>query len=242
MAWRTTSMATAPKFRIDVDIHNLLMHSAPAAAVKTPAPKGMTLPEPVFPQYPKKLSDPGPATFPEKRDWTWPQVYRKMRGWLFPYIRSRVMPGDFHPITSYLFVEYKCNLDCWYCWAYNNKVKGMTEDVARRSIDWLHDNGCRVLALMGGEPLLRPDFIHKVVNYAAKKDFFVYLPTNGRLMKPEVIDRLGDAGLATVNLAIDAVEDNKPLPKALKPIRPYFDYLVKRQHRYGYTMALNCNI
>jgi hypothetical protein len=50
------------------------------------------------------------------------------------------MPGEFHPITAYLFVEYKCNLDCWYCWSYNNKVKGMTEDVARRSIDWLHDH------------------------------------------------------------------------------------------------------
>jgi sulfatase maturation enzyme AslB (radical SAM superfamily) len=130
-------MATAPKFRIDVDIHNLLMHSAPGP-VPVPPPKGLTLPEPVFPPYPEKLSDPGPATIPEKRDWTMPQVYRKMCGWLFPYIRSRVLPGDFHPITSYMFVEYKCNLDCWYCWAYNNKVKGMTEDVARRSIDWLY--------------------------------------------------------------------------------------------------------
>ena len=69
-------------------------------------------------------------------------MYRAMRGWLFPYIKSRVLPGDFHPITAYLFVEYKCNLDCWYCWAYNNKVKGMTEDVALRSIDWLYDHGC----------------------------------------------------------------------------------------------------
>src|ERR1700733_9166976 len=103
-------MATVPKFRIDVDIHNLLMNSAPGP-VAVPAPKGLTLPEPVFPQYPEKLSDPGPATIPETRDWTAAQVYHKMRGWLFPYIRSRVLPGDFHPITSYLFVEYKCNLD-----------------------------------------------------------------------------------------------------------------------------------
>ena len=32
-------MATVPKFRIDVDIHNLLMHSAPGP-VKVPDPKG----------------------------------------------------------------------------------------------------------------------------------------------------------------------------------------------------------
>lgn len=52
-------MATAPKFRIDVDIHNLLMQSAPGP-VKVPSPKGATLPQPIFPQYPEKLSDPGP--------------------------------------------------------------------------------------------------------------------------------------------------------------------------------------
>ena len=77
----------------------------------------------------------------------------------------------------------------------------MTEDVARRSIDWLHDHGCRVLALMGGEPLLRPDFVHKVVYYAAKKGFWVYIATNGRLLKPDVADRLGDAGVSAFNFA-----------------------------------------
>ncbi|MGA7629340.1 MAG: radical SAM protein [Terriglobales bacterium] len=158
-------MATAEtKFRIDVNIHNLLQDSKgqnPRAA----EPKGLTLPVPVFPQYPEKLNDPGPERAPEgNRKWGVKPIYRAMRGWLLPYVRSRVLPGDFHPITSYLFVEYKCNLDCWYCWSFDNRVKGMTEDVARRSIDWLHDHGCRVLACMGGEPLLRPDFIHKVVN------------------------------------------------------------------------------
>jgi hypothetical protein len=43
----------SPKFRIDVDIHNLLMHSSPEP-VKSPVSKGMTLPEPVFPRYPEK--------------------------------------------------------------------------------------------------------------------------------------------------------------------------------------------
>jgi hypothetical protein len=95
-------VATAPKFRIDVDIHNLRMRSAPGP-VPVPVAKGMKLPDPVFPRFPEKLSDPRPDPIPEKRNWTVPEVYRKMRGWLFPYIRSRVLPGDFHPITAYLF-------------------------------------------------------------------------------------------------------------------------------------------
>ena len=165
-----------------------------------------------------------------------------MRGWLVPYVRSRVMPGNFHPITSYLFVEYKCNIDCWYCWSFNNKVKGMTEDVARRSIDWLHDHGCRVLALMGGEPLLRPDMAHKIVNYAAKKGFWVYIGTNGRLLRPDVADRLADAGTAVFNFALDAWDEKPGLPKALVPVRRNLEYLMRKQYVYGYMVFFNMNI
>lgn len=234
-------MATAPKFRIDVDIHNLLMHSAPGP-VLVPAPKGATLPEPVFPQYPEKLQDPGPEIPPKHRNWTMPQVYRKMRGWLFPYVRSRVLPGDFHPITAYLFLEYKCNIDCWYCWSFNNKVKGMTEDVARRSIDWLHDHGCRVLGLMGGEPLLRPQFAHKVVYYAAKKGFWIYVGTNGRLLRPEVADRLGDAGVSVFNFAVDAWDEKPGLPKAIVPVQRNLEHILRKQYVYGYMVFFNINI
>jgi MoaA/NifB/PqqE/SkfB family radical SAM enzyme len=96
-----------------------------------------------------------------------------------------------------------------------------------------------VLALMGGEVLLRPPFAHKVIDYAAQRGFWIYLPTNGRLMKPSVIDRVGDAGVATVNLAVDAVDVKPGLPKALAPIRANFDYLIRKQYRYGFTVFLN---
>jgi MoaA/NifB/PqqE/SkfB family radical SAM enzyme len=234
-------MATVPKFRIDVDIHNLLMNSNPTAP-RPPAQTGMTLPEPVFPQYPEKLADPGPEKPLAQRNWTMPQVYRKVRGWLFPYIRSRVLPGDFHPITAYLFLEYKCNLDCWYCWSYNNRVKGMTEDVARRSIDWLYDHGCRVIGLMGGEPLLRPQFVHKVVYYAAKKGFWIYIGTNGRLLRPDFAERLGDAGVAVFNFALDAWGEKPGLPKALVPVRENLEHLTRKQYVYGYMVFFNINI
>ncbi len=235
-------MTTAtPKFRIDVAMHDLLMHANPNPPAALP-PAGVTLPEPVFPQHPELLDQSGPETLPDKRGWRPHEIYRKMRGWLFPYIKSRVLPGDFHPITSYLFLDYKCNLDCWYCWAFNNKVKGMTEDTARRAIDWLHDNGCRVLALMGGEPLLRPHFAHKVAYYAAKKGFWVYVGTNGRLLRPELADRLGDAGVAVYNFALDAWDEKPGLPKALVPVRKNLEYLIRKQFVYGYMIFFNMNI
>src|SRR5579875_3339533 len=174
-----------PPFRVDVQVHDLLMKSKTRpSGPPPPSAQTLTLPEPIFPQRPEllgknpELPPRQPGESPYQRRWTAPLIYRAMRGWLFPYVKSRVLPGDFHPIIAYLFTEWKCNLDCHYCWAFDNRVKGMTEDTARRSIDWLHSTTCRVLALMGGEPLLRPQFVHKVVYYAAKKGFWVYLPTN----------------------------------------------------------------
>ncbi len=239
-------------FRLDVQLHELLTKPASGPVLRPPdqpTAQPQTLPEPIFPQHPELLVDDGSdealhetAVRTGRRHWTAPLVLRGLRGWMFPYVKSRVLPGDFHPIIAYLFTEWKCNLDCHYCWAFDNRVKGMTEDTARRSIDWLHSNACRVLALMGGEPLLRPQFVHKIIDYAAQKGFWVYLPTNARLLRPEVIDRVADAGVATVNFAVDAVDEKPGLPKALKPIRPYFDYLIKKQYRYGYIVFFNINI
>ncbi len=235
-------------FRLDARVHESLVHTATTTALLLNR-DSLSLPEPVFPQFPELAGDvePNPKYLPGNgnpyRSRITPFILKRaFRGWLYPYVRSRITPGDFHPIISYLFTEYKCNLDCHYCWAFNNKVQGMTEDVARRSVDWLHDTGCRVLALMGGEVLLRPKFVHKVVNYAARKGFWIYVPTNGRLMREEVIDRLGDAGVATVNLAVDSVEDRLELPKALNPILPYFKYLIKKQYVYGFSVFFNINI
>ncbi|HXK60795.1 MAG TPA: radical SAM protein [Acidobacteriota bacterium] len=237
---------SVPRFRIDAALHQLLTDSP---RPQPPVSNGEVLPTPVFPQHPELLAANDAKYMPERsednpyvRRWSAPFIYRALRGWLFPYVKSRVLPGDFHPIIAYLFTEWKCNLDCHYCWAFDNRVKGMTEDIAKCSIDWLHSTTCRVLALMGGEPLLRPAFAHKVVYYAAKKGFWVYVPTNGRLMKPALIDRLADAGMAVVNLAVDVVDEKPGLPKALNSIRPHFEYLVRKQYKYGYIVFFNINI
>ncbi len=237
-------------FRLDVPLHDLLTkYPGRPMAPPPPAAQPQALPKPVFPQRPELLNDEepdfshhNPNGSPYHRRWTAPLIYRAMRGWLFPYIKSRVLPGDFHPIIAYLFTEWKCNLDCHYCWAFDNSVKGMTEDAAKRSIDWLRSTSCRVLALMGGEPLLRPQFVHKVIYYAAKKGFWVYLPTNARLLRTDVIDRLADAGVAVVNFAVDAVDEKPGLPKALNPVRKHFDYLIRKQYKYGYAVFFNINI
>ena len=230
-----------PAFRIDGPSHELLTEPGTARSAP-PSPLGLTLPAPVFPRRPERLTDPGPDIPPERRPHDAAWVFRMTRSWLVPYLRSRVLPGDFHPITAYVFLDYRCNLECWYCWSFNNKIPGMTEDIARRSVDWLHDRGCRTLALIGGEPLLRPALLHKVVDYAAQRGFWIYIGTNGRLLRPDLADRLGDAGVGVFNFALDAWDLKPGLPKALVPVRANLEHLLRKQYVYDYMVFLNINI
>ncbi len=45
----------------------------------------------------------------------------------------------------------------------------------------------------------------------------MYIATNGRLLKPDFADRLGDAGVAVFNFALDSWDLQPSLPKAFVP-------------------------
>ncbi|MBI5468474.1 MAG: radical SAM protein [Deltaproteobacteria bacterium] len=167
---------------------------------------------------------------------------RSLRCWFIPYLKSRYHRGEFRPLLSYLYTEWRCNVNCYYCYTWNNQVRGMTLEVAKKSIDWLKTSGCRVVAIMGGEPLLRKDFITEVIRYGSSRGFFMYLPTNGILMDRYFIDHAGSAGVAAVNIAVDTIDEKPGLPKSFKRIEPQFKYLVKMKEKYGYIVFFNINI
>src|SRR5256884_303631 len=140
-------------FRLDVPLHELLQQPSREAIPRAPALRQAALPTAVFPQHPELFHDLDEQDIAAheavlrtgKRHWPASKILKTMKGWMFPYFKSQVLPGDFQPIIAYLFTEWKCNLDCHYCWSYDNRVKGMSEDTARRAIDWLHTTPCRVL-------------------------------------------------------------------------------------------------
>ena len=84
---------------------------------------------------------------------------RAFNKWIIPYIKSKIFSSRLRPVLSYLYTDWKCNIDCHYCFQFNNKEKGMSLETAMSSIDWLKSIGCRVIAIMGGEPTIRKDYI-----------------------------------------------------------------------------------
>lgn len=142
-----TGAEVAESYRIDVKLHDDLMDPSKKRSILVPDGPELMLPEPVFPQ--QEYSEESDATLTEYQRLN---ARRTWRAWGRPYFQSRSLENrkELRPIIAYLFTEFKCNLSCHYCWAFDNRIKGISEDVARRSIDWLHSLGNRVLALMGG--------------------------------------------------------------------------------------------
>jgi len=167
---------------------------------------------------------------------------RALRRWAVPYINSRIHSKEFRPILCYLFTDWRCNIDCHYCFQNNDHQPGMDIETAKSAVDWLKSIGCRVIAFMGGEPLVRKEFVVEVTRYGAENGFFMYLPTNGYLMDKHFVDEIGRAGVASINLAVDCLGSRKGLPKSLLKIEPNFRYMMERQKKYGYIPFFNINI
>src|ERR1035438_5271183 len=170
-----SSAESTPSYRLNTSLNDDLMNGG-RSQVPGPRPgASLTLPNPVFPSNPKLFETADEAYLPMngKRHYTVPEIYHSMKGWMFPYFRSRLERGEFHPIIAYLFNEWKCNLDCNYCWAFDNRVKGMSEDIARRSIDWLHSTTCRVLALIQMEDELAASIAIQGAVWGGAKAFTV---------------------------------------------------------------------
>jgi len=123
-----------------------------------------------------------------------------------------------HPLPSlesWLHVTNDCNLACSYC--YVHKTKGlMTWETAQRAINALTETALLnhrskiLIKLAGGEPLLRFEFIKKVVDYGKKHgekkgvEIRFHLITNGTLVSAESTSFI-KANNLSVSISLDGV-------------------------------------
>ncbi len=121
-------MSTQP-LRLDVPLHAILKD--PASRPKPhPLPELQEFPEPIFPQHPELLGEDHPLDHSVdpcsgRRHWRIPQILHYMNGWLFPYVKSRIVPGEFHPIIAYLFTE-------WNSFAESDTSEARADDTSSR--------------------------------------------------------------------------------------------------------------
>jgi MoaA/NifB/PqqE/SkfB family radical SAM enzyme len=99
-----------------------------------------------------------------------------------------------YPLACQWEITCRCNLRCIMCYTdcFNQPEqvrKELTTDEVLRIMEELAEVGCVELALTGGEPFARPDFI-EIYEHAKAGGFLVTLFTNGTLITREIADRL----------------------------------------------------
>ena len=113
---------------------------------------------------------------------------------------------------SCLFVNGRCNCDCFYCPASQDDI-GLptTNTVDFRTpadyVTYLERFGFRGASMSGGEPLLTPNRTQAFIEAIKKRfgaDMHVWLYTNGTLATPDLMKRLRDAGLDEIRFDIGA--------------------------------------
>jgi MoaA/NifB/PqqE/SkfB family radical SAM enzyme len=130
------------------------------------------------------------------------------------------------PIEAQLVVTRRCNLSCGYCSEYDHHSPEVPLEALMERIDAVNRLRACNIALLGGEPLLHSR-IEDVIRYAARSAQ-VSMTTNGFLLDDDLIARLGDAGLANMQLSIDALRPDRDryLQKTVRSLKPKLDRLV----------------
>ena len=102
-----------------------------------------------------------------------------------------------------------CNLRCEHCYEDSDGSflpDELTTEEAKKAIDDFARAGVVAIAFSGGEPLMRKDFF-EVARYAADRDFYVTMATNGTLVTPEVANKIKEAGVSYVEISLDGFEE-----------------------------------
>ena len=102
----------------------------------------------------------------------------------------------------------QCNLRCKHCYE-NAEPKPAPDELttgeAKHAIDEFANAGAVALSFSGGEPLLRKDFF-EVAKYAAEKEFYVSVASNGTLITEKVAQKMKEAGVQYVEISLDGFE------------------------------------
>ncbi len=113
------------------------------------------------------------------------------------------------PLTVGWDITHMCNLKCKHCYA-NAGKKGKKEfslEEVKKIIDELNSLGTMLIALAGGEPLVRQD-IFEIISYIKSKGMEVFINTNGTLINENTIKKLIDVGINNIEISVDGLKED----------------------------------
>jgi len=92
-------------------------------------------------------------------------------------------------------ITLRCNKNCKYCNINKRKYPELNTKQCFDIIDYLKENGTKVLTISGGEPTMRKDLL-LILKYARKKKMLILLNTNGTKINKELADVVDEISLS----------------------------------------------
>ena len=113
-----------------------------------------------------------------------------------------------HPTDAGLSVTNNCNSQCVHCLCWRCKSSNeLSLDEIEDALIQLRELGVSRIVLGGGEPTVRKDLPEIVRTCSSLKFNEVWLLTNGLLLDGDLIRQLLEAGLTSIGVSIDGLEE-----------------------------------
>lgn len=110
---------------------------------------------------------------------------------------------------AHIMLTTSCNIKCDYCfyhqWQEINIREMMSLETFQHVVDKMTILNCKSIAFTGGEPLLHRELL-TFARLAQQAGMNLSITTNGRLLTPELIKKLMDAGISAFHLSIDSLQ------------------------------------
>src|SRR5262245_21928433 len=132
----------------------------------------------------------------------------------------------FSPWFTQLVVIRRCNLSCAYCNEFDKTSEPVPLQILKARAKKLKEMRTSCICLTGGEPTMYPD-LPALIRYCRYDLKFLktVMITNGFYLKPELIEKLNEAGLQDMQISIDGVKPNDMTVKVLDSLRKRLAFL-----------------
>lgn len=138
------------------------------------------------------------------------------------------------PLRYFFELTYRCNLNCPYCYVGKDREKNelSTQEWFKiiEQIPWYS-----IVTLVGGEPLIRKDFVPILEKTAQKTLGKVHVVTNGILINDEIIDAFIRTKMMLLSVSLDGYgkthDENRECPGAFEKILSNLENLNSKKGR-----------
>jgi hopanoid biosynthesis associated radical SAM protein HpnH len=156
-------------------------------------------------------------------------------------LRQKLSRRDKFPLVVELEPLFACNLACGGCGKIQHPAKVLKQRMpVEQAVAAVEECGAPVVSIAGGEPLMHPQ-IDEIVNELVKRKKFVYLCTNGLLLKKK-LDKFTPSPYFAFTVHVDGLRERHDAAVDKEGVFDEVVEAVKEVKRRGFRVTTNTTV